>query len=116
MNGSMSNTQLLLIVILVLAILFVLGKCKLHCKGRKYEGWADQVRDHVSNPYQADILSNCNRNLATPRTIPCGYAASMLGPWDRSEPLTARAQKLAYFEQGQQEAQDVAMLEQGGAM
>lgn len=102
----MSKTQLVLIVVLIVALLFVLFKCKLKC-GVNTEGWSDQVRDQVSNPYFADIFSNCGRSLGAPRKVPCSLSD---GSWDRSEPLTERANKITYFKQGEEDARAAQML------
>lgn len=112
----LSNVQWLLVIILLLATFFVVFGCDLKCKGVDYnkkEGWTDQVRDHVSNPYFGDIFSDCESSLSVPREV--SVCHGQFGATDRSLPLSARAQQLAYYEQGQQDLAAMQAL-QGGQM
>lgn len=105
---GLSNTDALLIALLVLVTLFIVFGCKLSC-GVKREGWIDQIQDHVSNPFFGDIFSSCEKSMSVPRlaaTGPCQesrHLASPIGSFDKSVPLSVRAQHLAYQTQAFQD-------------
>ena len=73
---ELSNSQILLLVILVVALIFILGGCGLRCNG-KNEGFYDQLRDNVSDPYFADACGGCTGCQRYNLCTRSGYAKSM---------------------------------------
>lgn len=78
---ELTNSQILLLIVLVVALLFILGGCGLQCNS-KNEGFYDQLRDQVSDPYIADDCGGCTGCQRYNICSPSGFSKSM--------PLTAR--------------------------
>lgn len=74
---ELSNSQILLLGVLVIILFFVIGGC-----GKKNEGFYDQLRDQVSDPYIADDCGGCTGCQRYNLCTSSGYAKSM--------PLNAR--------------------------
>lgn len=55
-----SNIQIFLVIILILLLFFILGGCKLRCDKGGQEGFYNQIRDQVSDPYYPD---NCSHGM-----------------------------------------------------
>ncbi len=57
LTTNLSDIELLIIVVIILALLFIFGKCTFRCGGFKMEGFQDST--------QQETLKNCLGNCLT---------------------------------------------------
>ena len=78
---GVNNFQIIILISLGIVLLFIFSNCKVACKSPK-EGFYDQIRDQVSDPYFSDDCSHGNGCQLYNYHMPAGWAKGM--------PLTAR--------------------------